>query len=126
MDELIKIMRIEKKGQPRAPKGDAKVKTKKPKIEKGLKTVPIETETKVIIEKPKRVKKSEVVIEKPKRIKKRKITHIEKKRIKVMNEQNIVMGQLAPFRRIVIVRLSYVNCTIDVRRLYGDRTSILR
>jgi hypothetical protein len=85
MEELIKIMKIEKKGQPRAPKKEPKVKPKKPKTEKGLKPVAIEREPKVIIEKPKRIKKP-------------KVTHIEKKRIKIQENLDAIQAKADAYR----------------------------
>jgi len=93
MEELIKIMKIEKKGQPRASKKDANVKPKKPKIEKGLKPVPIERESKVIIEKPKRIKKP-------------KVTHIEKKRIKIQENLDAIQAKADAYRVTLLGKVS--------------------
>ena len=92
MEELIKIMKIEKKGQPMAPKKEAKVKPKKPKIEKGLKPVAIERKPKVIIEKPKRIKKP-------------KITHIEKKRIKIQENLDAIQAKADAFRLVLLTNV---------------------
>lgn len=88
MEDLIKIMKIEKRGPPRntaLPPRQPKVATKKPKIKKELKPVPIETEPNVIIKKPKRVKKP-------------KITHIEKKRIKIQENLDAIQAKADAYR----------------------------
>ena len=96
MEELIKIMKLEKRGTPRntsTPPRQPKVATKKTKIKKELKPVPIETE-------------SNLVIEKPKRIKKPKITHIEKKRIKIQDNLDAIQAKADAYRLVLSGKVS--------------------
>lgn len=95
MEDLIKIMKIEKRGTPRntsMPSRQPKVATKKTKIKKEIKPVPIETE-------------SNFVIEKPKRIKKPKITHIEKKRIKIQENLDAIQAKADAYRLALLTKV---------------------